>query len=165
MRELSCLFFVKEARRRGVFFDVGHGAGSFWFRIAVPAVKQGFVPDSISTDLHKKSALIPNATMMTTMSKFLNMGMPLQEVILRSTVNPASLIRRPELGTLSAGADIAVIEVLKGDFGFVDSGHAKMRGDKRLQCVLTIRNGVIVWDMNGLSWPDWETAGEYSVIQ
>jgi dihydroorotase len=158
--------YVWEARERGVIFDVGHGAGSFWWRVAVPAMKQGFVPDSISTDRHKVSSLLPNAAMMVTMSKFLNMGMPLNEVILRSTVKPAQIIRRPELGTLSIGAeaDVAVIELLEGNFGFVDSGHAKMRGTQKLQCSLTIRNGEIVWDLNGLSWPDWETAGKYTVI-
>ncbi|MBI4552188.1 MAG: amidohydrolase/deacetylase family metallohydrolase [Candidatus Latescibacteria bacterium] len=159
--------YVREARAQGIIFDVGHGAGSLWFRIAVPALQQGFVPDSISTDLHKYSAFIPNATMPVTMSKFLNMGMSLQEVVLRSTVNPARVIRRPELGTLNVGAeaDIAVFEVLRGDFGFVDSGHAKLRGNQRLQGVLTVRAGKIVWDLNGLSWPDWKTAGQYGVIQ
>jgi len=159
--------YVRKARERGVLFDLGHGAGSFWFRIAVPAMKQGFGPDSISTDLHKSSALIPNATMPATMSKMLNMGMPLQEVILRSTAEPARMIRRPELGTLSVGAeaDVAAFRVEEGAFGFVDSGHAKMRGTRRLQCVLTVRAGQIVWDLNGLSWPDWETAGKYDVIR
>ena len=158
--------YVWEARERGVIFDVGHGAGSFWWRVAVPAMKQGFVPDSISTDRHKSSALIPNASMIITMSKFLNMSMPLHEVIFRSTVKPAHIIRRPELGTLSVGvdADVAVIGLLKGDFGFVDSGHAKMRGTQKLEAALTIRNGKVVWDLNGLSWPDWETAGKYTVI-
>ena len=153
--------YVWEARERGLIFDVGHGSGSFRWRVAVPAVKQGFVPDTISTDLHKMSALMPNATMMATMSKFLNMDMSLHEVILRSTVNPARVIRRPQLGTLTVGADadVAVIELLKGDFGFVDVGHARMRGKYRLQCALTVRNGEIVWDLNGISCPDWETAG------
>src|SRR3989442_1398130 len=93
--------FAWEARRRRVIFDVGHGAGSFWFRRAVPAVEHGFIPDSISTDMHKYSILIPQATMPLTMSKMLNIGMPLREVILRSTVTPAREINRPELGTLS----------------------------------------------------------------
>ena len=155
--------YVIEARHRGIIFDLGHGAGSFWFRIAVPAFEQGFLPDSISTDLHRNSSLIPNAQMPETMSKCLNMGMPLQDVIRCSTVSPAQEIRRPELGTLSVGAeaDIAVLELLRGDFGFVDSGRAKMKGDQRLQCALTVRAGEILWDRNGLSAPDWETAGEY----
>ncbi len=158
--------YVIEARRRGIVFDLGHGAGSFWFRIAVPAIEQGFVPDSISTDLHRSSSLLPNAHMPETMSKCLNMGMSLQDVVRRSTVTPSHEIRRPELGTLSVGAeaDIAVFELLRGTFGFVDTGHARMQGDQRLQCALTVRAGNIVWDRNGLSWPDWETAGDYKRI-
>lgn len=158
--------YVWEARERGVIFDVGHGAGSFWFRIAVPAVEQGFVPDSISTDLHQNSVLIPNATMPNVMSKLLNMGLELQDVVARSTVNPARQIQRTELGTLSEGAcaDVAVFELREGDFGFVDSGHAKLRGQYRLECQMTIRQGEILWDLNGLSWPDWEAAGDYDYI-
>ena len=103
---------------------------------------------------------MPNATMMATMSKFLSMDMSLNEVILRSTVNPARVIRRPQLGTLTVGADadVAVIELLKGDFGFVDVGRTRMQGKYRLQCALTVRNGEVVWDVNGISCPDWETA-------
>lgn len=161
--ELKVNDYVIGARERGIVFDLGHGAGSFWFRLAVPAIEQGFLPDSISTDLHRDSSLLPNAHMPETMSKCLNMGMTLQDVVRRSTVTPAHEINRPELGTLSVGAeaDIAVFDLLKGDFGFVDSGHAKLRGDRRLQCALTVRAGNIVWDRNGLSWPEWETAGDY----
>ena len=158
---------VIEARRRGIVFDLGHGGGSFWFSNAVPAIEQGFPPETISTDLHKVSSLLPNAQMPETMSKCLNIGMPLQEVVRRSTVEPARVIRRPELGTLSVGAeaDIAVLELLRGSFGFVDSGHARLRGDRRLQCALTVRAGNVVWDRNGLSWPDWEDAGDYQFVQ
>jgi len=158
--------YMLEARQRGVLFDLGHGAGSFWWRVAVPAVQQGFLPDVISTDLHKRSALIPNANMLTTMSKCLNMGITLEEVILRSTVKPAQAIHRPELGHLSleAEADIAVLNIRQGEFGFVDSGHARLRGSQKLESIMTVRNGRIVWDPNGLSWPDWETAGQYDVI-
>ena len=159
--------YVIEARRRGIVFDLGHGGGSFWFSNAVPAIEQGFPPETISTDLHKVSSLLPNAQMPETMSKCLNIGMPLQEVVRRSTVEPARVIRRPELGTLSVGAeaDIAVLELLRGSFGFVDSGHARLRGDRRLQCALTVRAGNVVWDRNGLSWPDWEDAGDYQFVQ
>ena len=141
-----------EARKRGVLFDVGHGSGSFWFRIAVPAIKQGFLPDTISTDIHKDSVMLPRANMITTMSKFLNIGLTLEQVIERSTVNPAKAIRRTELGTLSEGAvaDIAVLELEKGSFAFLDSGHGKLIGDRRLRCALTIRNGAVVWDTDGL---------------
>ena len=102
---------LAEARARGVIFDVGHGAGSFWFRNAVPAEKQGFIPDSMSTDLHTGDYNV--VSMNNVMSKFLAMGVPLDDVIRRSTVNPAAEIRRPELGTLSVGkdADIAVFDV------------------------------------------------------
>lgn len=155
--------YVLEARSRGVLFDLGHGAGSFWWRIAVPAVRQGFPPDTISTDLHKVSALLPDASMTTTMSKCLALGMSLEEVIRRSTVEPARAIRRPELGTLSVGAeaDIAVMKIVEGNFGFVDSGRARMQGKQRLECALTLRAGQIVWDRNGISRPDWESAGDY----
>jgi len=158
--------YVWKARERGVLFDVGHGAGSFWFRIAAPAVKQGFLPDSISTDLHGGSVLLPNATMPIVMSKFLNMGMTLEDVIMRSTVNPAGQIQRPELGTLSPGAcaDVAVLELREGEFGFVDCGRARMWGKYKLECQMTIHKGQILWDPNGLSMPDWESAGDYDVI-
>lgn len=155
--------YVREARDKGILFDLGHGGGSFWFRIAVPAIEQGFLPDTVSTDYHKYSALMPNASMNTTMSKCLNMGMTLEDVVMRSTRNPARAIRRPELGTLSIGAeaDVAVLELEYGEFGFVDSGHARMRGDRRLRCLLTVRAGEVVWDLNGLTRPDWDKAGDY----
>ena len=158
--------YVREARDRGILFDVGHGQGSFWFRIAVPALNQGFGPDTISTDLHKLSVLRPNTHLMAVLSKFLNMGMPLQEVIARCTVTPAQVIGRPELGALSLGAeaDVAVIEVQERDTGFVDCGHARLRGTRRLQCVLTLRAGEVVWDPTGLTCPDWETAGRYEIL-
>ena len=156
--------YMLEARKRGVLFDVGHGSGSFWFRIAVPAIQQGFLPDTISTDIHKDSIMLPRANMITTMSKFLNIGMSLEQVIERSTINPAKAIRRPELGNLSEGgvADIAVLELQRGQFAFLDSGHGKLIGDKRLRCVLTVRNGKVVWDTEGLSLTDWSNAGPYS---
>jgi dihydroorotase len=156
--------YMLEARKRGVLFDVGHGNGSFWFRIAVPAIEQGFLPDTISTDIHKRSIMLPRANMTTTMSKLLNIGMTIEQIIERSTVNPAKAIHRPELGTLSEGAvaDIAVLELQKGKFGFLDSGHGKLIGDKKLRCVLTVRDGEVVWDTEGLSLTDWMKAGPYS---
>ena len=156
--------YMWEARKRGVLFDVGHGSGSFWFRIAVPAIEQGFLPDTISTDIHKDSIMLSRANMITTMSKFLNIGMTLEQVIERSTVNPAKAIRRPELGTLGEDsvADIAVLALEKGSFAFLDSGHGKLIGDKRLRCVLTVRNGKVVWDTEGLSLTEWSHAGPYS---
>jgi dihydroorotase len=149
---------LAEARNRGVIFDVGHGAGSFWFRNAVPAVKQGFIPDSMSTDLHTGDFTI--VSMNNVMSKFLSMGVPLNDLIRRSTVNPAHEIHRPELGTLSLGkdADIAVLEELHGHFGYVDSGYAKMEGTSQVVARMTIRAGRIVYDPSGLSMVRWENA-------
>ena len=156
--------YVLEARQRGVLFDVGHGSGSFYFRIGVPMIKQGFLPDTISTDIHKESIMLPRANMMTTMAKFLNLGMTLEQVVERSTVAPAKAIHHPELGTLTEGAvaDIAIIEEQHGQFAFIDSGRTKMIGDKNLRCVLTVRNGAVVWDTDGLSLTDWRKAGAYS---
>lgn len=156
--------YMWEARKRGVLFDVGHGAGSLWFRIAAPAVKQGFLPDTISTDIHKRSIMIPRATMTNVMSKFLAMGMTLEQLIERTTINPARAIRRPELGSLEEGgvADIAVLEVRPGEFGFLDSGHAKLTANREIRCVLTVRNGQVVWDSEGLSAADWRETGDYS---
>ena len=149
---------LAEARARGVIFDVGHGAGSFWFRNAVPAAKQGFIPDSMSTDLHTGD--YTTVSMNNVMSKFLSMGVPLEDVIRRSTVNPAAEIRRPELGTLSVGkdADIAVLEVEKGRFSYIDSGVARMDGGIRLMARMTIRAGRIVYDPSGLSMVEWSKA-------
>jgi dihydroorotase len=149
---------LAEARRRGVLFDVGHGAGSFWFRNAVPAVKQGFIPDSISTDLHTGDFTVLSMT--EVMSKFLAMGVPLEDLIRGSTVNPAKEIRRPELGTLSAGreADVAVLEVLHGHFGYIDDGYARMDGNVKVVARMTIRAGRILYDPSGLSMVEWEKA-------
>lgn len=156
--------YMFEARKRGVLFDVGHGSGSFWFRIAVPAIQQGFLPDTISTDLHKGSVMLPHATLTNVMSKLLNIGMTLDQVIACTTVNAARAIRRPELGTLTEDsvADIAVLAVEQGKFAYLDSGHGKLTADKQIRCVLTVRNGKVVWDTEGLSLTDWKEAGPYS---
>jgi dihydroorotase len=146
------------ARARGVIFDVGYGSGSFWFRNAVPAEKQGFIPDSFSTDLHVGN--YNTVSMTNIMSEFLSMGVPLQDVIARSTFNPANEIHRPELGTLSVGkdADIAVLDVMKGHFGFIDCGLARMNGNVKLTALMTIRAGHIVYDPSGMSMVEWEKA-------
>jgi dihydroorotase len=149
---------MNQARARGVFFDVGHGAGSFWFRNAVPAMKQGFVPDSMSTDLHTGNYTI--LSMNDVMSKFLSMGVPLEDIIRRSTVNPAHEIHRPELGTLSVGseADIAVLDALQGNFSYIDCGFARMNGKVKLTARMTVRAGRILYDPSGLSMVEWEKA-------
>lgn len=152
--------FLNEARKRGIIFDVGHGAASFWFRQAIPCMDQGFAPDSISTDLHTGNANGCVLDMLTTMSKFLNMGMSLQDVIARSTVAPATEIGRPELGTLSVGAeaDVAVLNLLEGEFPFVDCGKARIVGSSKLESVLTVRSGRIVYNPQGLGLPLWQDA-------
>jgi dihydroorotase len=152
--------FLHEARARGVIFDVGHGAGSFWFRNAVPAVQNGFIPDSISTDLHVRNVHGVVIDMQTTMNKILNIGVPLADVIAQSTVAPARELGRPELGNLSVGAeaDVAVFQLQHGQFGYVDCGRAKLTGDKKLECVLTLRAGAVVFDPGGLSMPEWPDA-------
>jgi dihydroorotase len=158
-KENKVLPYLFEARQRGVIFDVGHGGGSFVFRQAVPAMKQGWTPDSISTDLHVSSMNAGMKDMLNVMSKFLNLGMSFQEVILRSTWNPAREIKRPELGNLSVGsvADLAVLNLRQGNFGFVDVDGARMNGTQKLECELTVREGQVVWDLNGISRPGWET--------
>ena len=152
--------FMFEARERGIIFDLGHGAGSFWFRQAIPAYQGGFGPDSISTDLHIGNVNGVVHDMLTTMSKLLCMGMPLGEVIYRSTVTPAEEIGHPELGHLSIGAeaDIAVLKQNEGEFGYVDCGQARMNGDRKLSCQMTLRAGEIVYDVNGRAVPAWEDA-------
>lgn len=156
--------YMWKARERGVLFDVGHGSGSFWFRIAVPAIRQGFLPDTISTDIHKDSIMLPHATLTNVMSKFLNIGMTLEQVIERTTANAAKAIRRYDLGNLDEGAiaDIAVLEVERGRFAFLDSGRAKHIGDRRLNAILTVRAGDIVWDLKGLATEEFSDVGPYS---
>jgi dihydroorotase len=144
---------VLEARNKGVYFDVGHGGGSFHYKLAVPALEQGFYPDSFGTDLHRYSMNAGMKDMLNVMSKFLNLGMPLELVVEKATWSPARMIKRQDLGHLTAGAvaDVAVFSVQDGDFGFVDSGGNRMSGVRKLQAELTIRNGRIVWDLNGLA--------------
>jgi dihydroorotase len=149
--------YVWEARKRGVIFDAGHGGASFLFEQAVPAVKEGFHPDVISTDLHAGSMNGGMKDILNTMSKFLNMGMPLQDVIRSNTATAASVIKRPDLGHLGAGAeaDVAVLRLRRGTFGFVDTGGGRLMGDQKLECELTVKGGQVVWDLNGLSRPLW----------
>lgn len=148
-----------EARKRGVIFDVGHGGGSFAWRVAVPAIQQGFLPDSISTDIHTASMNSGMKDMNNVMSKFLAMGLPLKDVIADSTWHPAREIHREDLGHLTAGAvaDVAVLRVEQGDFGFTDMYGARLKGNQKLVCELTLRDGKVVYDLNGITRPDWTT--------
>ena len=144
---------VIQARNKGVLFDLGHGGGMFHFDIAIKALAQGFKPDTFGSDLHRPSMSGGMRNMLETMSKFLNMGMSISEVINIATWSSAQAIRRPELGNLSVGsdADIAILGVRRGNFGFLDTRNQRLPGDRRLEAEMTIRAGRIVWDLNGLA--------------
>ncbi|MBC9797988.1 amidohydrolase/deacetylase family metallohydrolase [Sinomicrobium weinanense] len=150
--------FVFEAQKKGIVFDVGHGGGSFAFSQAIPAMQQGFKPNSISTDLHIGSMNGGMKDMLNIMSKFINMDMPLGEVMAAATWNPAQYIKRPDLGHLSVGAiaDVAILSLKKGDFGFVDTEDKQMKGNQKLECEVTIKDGEVVYDLNGLSSEKWD---------
>jgi dihydroorotase len=148
-----------EGRKRGVLFDVGHGAASFTWRVAVPIVREGFLPDTISTDLSTNSMVTGARDLLTVVNKCLAMGLSVEQVIERSTWNAARAIRKPDLGHLSVGApaDVAVLRLQRGDFGFLDAYGARLRSDRQLACEMTLRDGKIVYELNGLSRPDWTT--------
>ncbi len=150
---------MEAGRKRGIIFDIGHGAGSFYWYVAVPAYEQRFYPDSISTDLHTGSMNAGMKDMANVMSKLLNLGSPLDQVIQMSTSNPANEIKRPQLGNLDAGAeaDVAVLRIDRGKFGFIDSAGAKNSGTQNIVCELTFRKGQVVWDLNGRASEDWRT--------
>lgn len=143
--------YVKDAQNRGVIFDVGHGGNGFVFSQAIPSMQQGLYPNSLSSDLHSGNMNAGMKDMNNIMSKFLNMGMSLYDVILKSTWNPAQYIQRTELGNLSIGseADIAGLNIRNGDFGFIDSHGYVMNGTQKLETELTIRAGKVEWDLNG----------------
>ena len=154
-----------DAQERGIIFDVGHGSGSMVFRNAYRLIQQGFYPNSISTDLHGRNSNSPVYDMVNVMSKFLCMGMSLEHVIRCSTVNPALKINRDDLGTLSVGADadIAVLEVLKGNFVYTDCspgqdlrGGGKFKGKRKIQSVMTMFGGNVVHDITGLTYRWWD---------
>jgi len=147
--------FVEEARKRGIIFDVGYGGISFRFSQAIPAIKNGFYPNSISTDLHTGSMNAAMKDELTILSKFLVMGMDLVSVIKASTWNPAKEIKREDLGHLSVGADadITILNLREGKFGYFDYTGYKIEGNKKLECEMTIRAGKIVYDLNGLADP------------
>jgi dihydroorotase len=145
--------YVRKARERGIVFDVGHGAGSFVFRQARAAMEQGFAPDTISTDLHRASMNGGMKDMLNVISKLLSLEMPLEDAVRAATSSAARAIRRDDIGHLAigAGADIAVLSVREGKFGFVDVAGERVEGTRKLECELTIRAGKVVWDLNGIS--------------
>ena len=150
--------FVKEAQNKGIIFDVGHGGGSFAFSQAIPAINQGLKPNTISTDLHTGSMNGGMKDLLNVMSKFLNMGLNLKEVITSVTWDAAKSIKKENLGNLSVGsiADITILNLREGDFGFIDTKNKKMNGTKKLECELTIKDGKIVYDLNGLASLKWD---------
>ena len=160
------LEYLRQARARGVLFDVGHGGGSFVFRNAAAAIERGFYPDTISTDLHTGSMNGAMMDMLTTMSKILVLGVPLKEVIRQSTENPAKAIRHTELGHLGVGAeaDIAVLRLAQGSFRYMDGSRGTLEGDRRLQCEMTLKGGRVVWDWNARSGVDYRTlSNDYGI--
>jgi dihydroorotase len=148
-----------QGRRRGILFDVGHGGGSFSWHVAHAAKAADFWPDSISTDLHTGSMNAGMKDMATTMSKMLILGMPLNKVIEASTWQAAKEIKHPELGHLTEGAeaDVTVLSVDQGRFGYIDSFGARKDGTQKITAQLTVRAGQVVYDLNGISAPDWTT--------
>ncbi len=154
--------YLFEAADRGIVFDLGHGAASFWYRNAIPCLRHGFVVDSISTDLHMNNINGPVFSMLDTMSKMLAMGMELDDVIGKSTVAPAREIGHPELGHLGVGADadVALLRMEAGEFGFPDCARTKITAEKRLACAMTLRAGEIVYDGDGIALPEWARTEE-----
>lgn len=132
---------VREARQRGVLFDIGHGMGSFAFKTARAMLANGFKPDTISSDAHAMSINGPAFDQTTTMSKFLCLGMNLAEVVQASTANAASALRRPELGSLSPGAvgDATILGVEEGKHDYVDATGEHMIGERRI-----VSKGVVI---------------------
>jgi dihydroorotase len=147
--------FALEARKKGIIFDVGYGGASFNYSQAIPAVKNGFYPNTISTDLHTGSMNGSMKDMLSIMSKFLVMGIDLPTVIKESTWAPAQVIKRENLGHISenAIADVAVFSIREGNFGFYDKTGYKMEGKQKLECEMTIKGGKIVYDLNGIALP------------
>ena len=145
--------YMREARKKGIHFDLGHGAASFWYRAAMPAITDRFPPDSISTDLHTRNLHGPVYDMPTTMSKFLMLGLSLEDVVEMSTTSPAKILKREgELGTLRIGsvADVTVLERREGRFVFEDSYDCTRIGDTLLVAAVTVRRGEIVPGGGGL---------------
>jgi len=146
-----------EGRAKGIFWDVGHGGGSFYWHVATAAMQQGFPPDSLSSDLHTGSMNSGFKDMPNLMSKFMALGMTLEQVVRASTWNPAQQVLHPELGHLTEGAvaDVTVLRLDRGTFGFLDSAGVRRDGQHRLTAELTVRAGRVMWDLNGRAAIDW----------
>ena len=149
----NLLQHMLKARERGVKFDVGHGNTSFSWQKAIHAIKIGWLPDSISTDAHVRSTLRSMKDFPTVVSKLLAAGLPLKAAIEMSTVAPAKIISRPDLGHLDVGAvaDVTVLRLNKGEYGFPDGSNVRYPATEKLECELTIRAGEVIWDLNGMT--------------
>jgi dihydroorotase len=145
--------FVQTAYERGIIFDVGHGGAGFWFSQAIPALRQGLVPHTFGTDLHRFSMNAGMKNILNVMSKFIAMGMETEEVIKRASWQAAQAIQRPDLGHLSEGAvaDLALLKLHEGEFGFVDAAGNRIAGKYKLEAELTMKGGKVVYDLNGLT--------------
>jgi dihydroorotase len=148
-----------EGRKRGIIFDVGHGAGSFFWNMTIPAIEQKFYPDTISTDMHFGSINSAMRDLPNVMSKLLNLKVPFDDLVAMTSWRPAQVLKRPQLGHLDAGAeaDVAILAIEKGQFAFLDSAGARFNGSQRIICELTLRKGRVVWDLNARAGQDWKT--------
>ena len=126
--------YVRAARERGVIFDIGHGMGSFSFKVARTMLASGFMPDTISSDVHALCIDGPAFDLLTTLSKFLCLGMGLRPVIASATENAARALQRPDLGTFKPGSagDASILSLKQGAFDYVDSTGAHLVGKQRL---------------------------------
>jgi dihydroorotase len=151
-----------DGRKRGIIFDLGTGGGSFKFSLAVPMVKDGFIPDSISTDLHIGSMNSATHDELNVASKMMAVGLNLQQVIAEMTSHPAREIKHEELGNLSVGsiADVAVLKLTDGNFGFTDMVNGRLDGTKLLSAEITIKDGRIVYDLNGREALPWDAPAD-----
>ncbi|MBN9587938.1 MAG: dihydroorotase [Alphaproteobacteria bacterium 64-11] len=147
-----------EGRARGIWFDTGTGGGSFKWSLAVPMVKQGFEPDSISTDLHVDSMNSATKNILNVASKMMAIGLSLQEAVAGMTFHPAREVKQAGLGHLSVGAiaDLAVLRLQSGRFGFTDMVNTRIDGARKLVAELTVKDGRIVYDLNGMEALPWD---------
>jgi len=146
-------------RKRGIIFDIGFGQASFYWYVAVPAYQAGFYPDSISTDLHTNSMNGGMKNIDNVMTDIMGLGSSFADVVRMASWAPAQEIKRPTLGNLDVGAeaDVAVFRLETGRYGLLDSAGARRSGAQRILCEMTLRKGVVSWDLNGLASGDWKS--------
>ena len=149
---------VLKAGERGVLFDLGHGGVGFWFDQSMSAIERGFLPNTFGTDLHRNSMSASMKSLPNVMSKFLAMGVSFREIIDRCTWNAAQAIRQPTLGHLTEGgvADLALLRVERGNYGFIDAAGKRISGKKRIIAEMTIRDGKVIWDLQGRTAETWK---------